>query len=989
MGHGKMGKNKKENGKKATLIILFLLIFVSNANADLYLASRTGSIYFNTSDTARMQIFSGGNLTLLGMANLSVPGNIDVGGGYSGGGISLIGVGSEKGSGQFAKDIMIDGQIVAISDVEINKSFIPTRDLFSLLGNATNRFLTAYVVNVMSGNTTLVLNANVSIAGNLTVDAGLKVVGDINATGSVWALGTNLSALGTAAAGWTDDGSGIRLTTATDLVGIGAAAPEAKLHVRVNDTNNISTTNVLILEHIIQNPLNSTGGIGAGILIRGVDNGSNIDDIALINATLTSAINGSESSSLGFYTREAGGSLTPRLVINGSNVGIGTTEPTQPLHVVGDTNITGSLFVQGKNLSTFSNVSVLHAYNQSGGNFAPLSIDAGGNLLINVVEEGGAINLAAGAAGVDLTLTGALIANSFNVTSASQNATFNGDVRILGTLYGGSPLKVGSGINISVGSGEDSLFVSDSAGNKLFRITDTGMLNITSSAGNTSFDSETLFIDATNNRVGIGTASPNYLLQVASGTDGRSVNLSNVFYVNGSSGYVGIGTASPQNKLEVIGATTLAGGVNASSLNVTGFSIADDSLVTLSDGSKKKIKDVITGEEVLTLEETTGKLVPRKVNALLDHGIKPIYEMATEDGRAINTTGEHPYLIKLYDKELCDKYANNVWNKEYDDARKPTDNSESVFGTNSVGFNNYCTRWVEIRDLAFAQSVISNSSSSAINNLPLNSVTLDSRINPLSSAKDANLPFLVPFSAYSAECPLDTIHFLSSFGIFSSSWNLSIYDTMASAHYLSSPFQSILNHNLVQTWIVIPKDLLDRDTISYKLNYIANQNSGASESGLSMADFAVRNDVFTNFNSHKANNGYEIFKGFEIAVPDYSTDAIKWKKIISIKALEPQHVYDLSIEGTRNFIANDIVAHNTYLATSSGNVGIGTTAPSHKLTVNGNVNITNGNFSIGDWEIRVNASVIEVYVSGTREKILDSDGNLRIKGDITTRDETV
>ena len=55
--------------------------------------------------------------------------------------------------------------------------------------------------------------------------------------------------------------------------------------------------------------------------------------------------------------------------------------------------------------------------------------------------------------------------------------------------------------------------------------------------------------------------------------------------------------------------------------------------------------------------------------------------------------------------------------------------------------------------------------------------------------------------------------------------------------------------------------------------------------------------------------------GDEIAVPDYSTGAIKWEKISSIKTLEPQHVYDLSIEGTRNFIANDIVAHNTYLAT--------------------------------------------------------------------------
>ncbi|MBI4716248.1 MAG: hypothetical protein HY763_00425, partial [Planctomycetes bacterium] len=38
-----------------------------------------------------------------------------------------------------------------------------------------------------------------------------------------------------------------------------------------------------------------------------------------------------------------------------------------------------------------------------------------------------------------------------------------------------------------------------------------------------------------------------------------------------------------------------------------------------------------------------------------------------------------------------------------------------------------------------------------------------------------------------------------------------------------------------------------------------------------------------------------------------------------------------SIEGTRNFIANDIVAHNTYLSTASGSTGIGLTNPNYLL----------------------------------------------------------
>lgn len=83
--------------------------------------------------------------------------------------------------------------------------------------------------------------------------------------------------------------------------------------------------------------------------------------------------------------------------------------------------------------------------------------------------------------------------------------------------------------------------------------------------------------------------------------------------------------------------------------------------------------------------------------------------LKAESEKAINATGKHPYLAKLYSKEECDRYGGNVWNKEPDE------------------FNGeYCTRWVETWDLYEGQSDTSKSSSSAMNNLPLNSVTLDS-----------------------------------------------------------------------------------------------------------------------------------------------------------------------------------------------------------------------------------------------------------------------
>src|SRR3989338_5855340 len=80
-------ENKIRMIKNSSKIFIFTILTVaiaialsSNVLADLYLNSQTGTIYLNTTNTARMQITSGGNLVLLGLANVTIPGNLSVAG---------------------------------------------------------------------------------------------------------------------------------------------------------------------------------------------------------------------------------------------------------------------------------------------------------------------------------------------------------------------------------------------------------------------------------------------------------------------------------------------------------------------------------------------------------------------------------------------------------------------------------------------------------------------------------------------------------------------------------------------------------------------------------------------------------------------------------------------------------------------------------------------------------------------------------------------
>jgi replicative DNA helicase len=47
------------------------------------------------------------------------------------------------------------------------------------------------------------------------------------------------------------------------------------------------------------------------------------------------------------------------------------------------------------------------------------------------------------------------------------------------------------------------------------------------------------------------------------------------------------------------------------------------------------------------------------------------------------------------------------------------------------------------------------------------------------------------------------------------------------------------------------------------------------------------------------------------ALRSLATDDVLWDRVVSVEALGPQPVYDATVKGTHNFIADGIIAHNS------------------------------------------------------------------------------
>ena len=402
-------------------------------------------------------------------------------------------------------------------------------------GGATSRAAIDGINDATTGNTLTFLTGTdgISEAVRITEDREvgilttnpqniLNVIGDINATTSVFSQNKNLSV----GYDYATNGS----FTDTDTFVANYTNFTAIYGYAINDSLWTLNYSTYLLKPTYAQATNGT-------------------DIALVTASNTFGNFNQSMNSTTFFLW----SLLQR-------VGIGTTSPQNLLNILGDTNATGTIYAQStKNLS----VGYDYALNNSLGTGISWATAQNGSLLNVTNSLNGSLIL-----GTNLTYAYSLgwQNNATNFTTIYGNQL--GNASNMTTIYGYA-------LNDSLWTLNYSTYLLKPTWEQVTNGTNVALVSAANSFGafNQTFNGTTLFLWALNNRIGIGTTSPQNTLNVvgdanitgtaiisgtpdATGELGRDTTQSALnYYDNGALGTVpkvvaaGVGTESFTNSV--------------------------------------------------------------------------------------------------------------------------------------------------------------------------------------------------------------------------------------------------------------------------------------------------------------------------------------------------------------------------------------------------------------------------------------------------------
>lgn len=425
-------------------------------------------------------------------------------------------------------------------------------DLLKLGAGATEA--TKFLVE-SSGDTFLASGADLYIGGiglndNASSSSGASLIGlyddamtyissNTNVQSAIKQLDTAIGTVSGSAGGWTDDGTIVRLTTATDQVGIGTTSPTGKFEV--NNTGLAALGKALAIFNQAENQDILTAS-ASGTPRLTVTNAGNLQFHQASSITTTTGaltLQPAAGSNLNVSLSTTGDFAvnTNQLYVDTSagNVGIGTTAPAARLHITG-TSGTGTLTVQdairvGDNSTPNTDFLLAFEKNRS---------DTSGTYQ-----------------GVRAIFTPSATSNS--TADFTAGSFVNNPQPPTGVTYSGSITSVYGGGTVA-GAGTVTNFwglkgAPDAQGTST--ITNAYAIEGVLTTNSTGATITNAYRAKLSKSTSIGTIVNNYGLYIDAMDQGTNLNYA-IYSAGGQSyfaGNVGIGTAGPDRKLDVLDST--------------------------------------------------------------------------------------------------------------------------------------------------------------------------------------------------------------------------------------------------------------------------------------------------------------------------------------------------------------------------------------------------------------------------------------------------
>ena len=484
--------------------------------------------------------------------------------------------------------------------------------------------------------------------------------------------------------------------------------------------------------------------------------------------------------------------------------------------------------------------------------------------------------------------------------------------------------------------------------------------------------------------VGIGTTAPNLKLEIAGGqlgldnnqalrfknvagtsVAGMFINTSDILEIGSSAGSSISGILLKPGAAEIMRITS-AGNVGigttipAAPLHVAGQCVTGDTLLKRRRKRKRKdengnwieedyfedarIDEIQSGDEILTLDERSGKLVVSKVKALMDMGVKPIYTLTTASGKQIRTTGNHPYFVRKRKQSKTYVFidASNIiygcgeagWKMDY---AKLSSYLRERFGASKLfffgGLDNDNKKQLKFYEL-------------------LQDFGYKLRLVPVKKFRDGNkkadadsrmtFELMKHFQDYDKVVVLtgDGDYFwvleylikhgkelqLMSFG----RRTASELKELAGGSFneltrIKNLLEFVENKNGTDAFSFegsAPRDYVSR--IAKRENVVNGLTLNKKEADAFVESaphfmpsvYGRKNNLSTTIVDETNGEWLKVIhlkEGMEIAVVDEEGKSAMWDTIVKIEQTVPEQVYDIEVEGTHNFVGNGIIAHNTVI----------------------------------------------------------------------------